>query len=88
MNYIRLFEIILDFIHEYDLPQPMSVNAFLGDDDYNAVTLMMNGRNDAPTDVSAEFLWETGDNGITTADVLFDGVHVTVQIFENNEEAA
>src|SRR5699024_6556520 len=48
MNYARLFETILEFIHEYDLPQPMSVNAFLGDDDYNAVTLMMNGRNDAP----------------------------------------
>src|SRR5699024_12129204 len=46
MNYARLFETILEFIHEYDLPQPMSVNVFLGDDEYHAVTLMMNGRND------------------------------------------
>src|SRR5699024_12882282 len=38
MNYARLLETILEFIHDYDLPQPMSLNACLGEHDSNAVT--------------------------------------------------
>ena len=87
MNYARLFETILEFIHEYDLPQPMSVNAFLGDDDYNAVTLMMNGLNDAPTGVSSEFLWEHHDNDIVTANIIYDGADITIQIYDEDTNA-
>ena len=87
MKYARLFETILEFIHEYDLPQPMSVNVFLGDDDYNAVTLMMNGRNDAPTGVSAEFLWEHHDNNIVTANIIYDGANITIQIYDEDTNA-
>src|SRR5699024_11608763 len=86
-NYALLFETILEIIHEYDLPQPMSVNVFLGDDDYNAVTLMMNGRNDAPTGVSAEFLWEHHDNDIVTANIIYDGANITLQIYDEDTNA-
>lgn len=88
MNYARLFETILEFIHEYDLPKPRSINTYVGEEDYAAASLLIDGRNDAPTGVSAEFLWNHRDNGIVTAEVLFDGVHMTVQIYENNDEEA
>lgn len=88
MNYPRLFEIILEFIYEYDLPKPRSITSYIGDEDYAQVSLLIDGRNDAPTGVSAEFLWNHHNNNIVTADVLFDGVYMTVQIYENNEVTA
>src|SRR5690625_3435576 len=65
----------------------MSVNVLLGDDEYNAVTLMVNGRNDAPTGVSAEFLWEHHDNGIVTANIIYDGADITIQIYDEDTNA-
>lgn len=88
MNYIRLFEIILDFIHEYGLPKPRSITSYNGREGYVTVSLLIDGRNEAPEEVSGEFLWEHHDNGIVSTEIIFDGVRITVQVFENDEEAA
>src|SRR5699024_6250730 len=87
MNYARLFATMLEFIHEYDLPQPMSVNAFLGHDEYNAVTLITNGRNGAPISASAEALCEHRVNDIATASIMYDGANIPLQIYDEDTNA-
>ncbi len=85
MNHNRLFQIILDFVDEYELPSDAPISAY---PEYGFVTVMVPGRGDDPDIISDQLLWETGSNGITTARITFDGIDFTVQIHETDEQVA
>lgn len=88
MNHNRLFQIILDFIDEYELPSDASISTFSRYPDYVSVGVIVRGRNDAQDTISDQLLWETDSHGITTARIVFDGVDFTVQIHETDEQVA
>lgn len=73
-------EVIQQFIHDFQLPDPRSVFIY---GEANHITIMLDGEGNTANLISESLYWETNEIGITTADVTFDGAHITVQVYES-----
>lgn len=73
-------EVVNQFIDDYNLPNPRSVFIY---GEANHITIMLDGEGEAANLVSESLNWETNEIGITTADITFDGTHITAQVYES-----
>lgn len=73
-------EVIQQFIDDFHLPNPRSVFIY---GEANHVTIMIDGEGNTANLISESLYWETNEIGITTADITFDGTHITAQVYES-----